>query len=259
MTDPKTLPVTFSIQSREFVDTLTTALTFALRDSTLPMLDGVDLNIFKGQLVTTATDRFRLALIRSEIDELDGADGRLGFLDYATARKLIALMKPAGRGRGMTLAPLTVTVADGRLTVDNRLEKVTVAISTVVTPPDVIKLITESIAREAKSSRDWAVNPKLLASFARASSGEMAAVRVNDPTRPLIVSIGDNFIGLLMPVRMGDPEAGHDKALASWSEFFTPPKPARKRAPRKAAPRKAAPAKAAAPKKRAPAKKAAKA
>ena len=259
MTDRETLPVTFQINAREFVDTLTTALTFALRDSTLPMLDGVDLNIFKGQLVTTATDRFRLALIRSEIEELDGQDGRLGFLDYITTRKLIALVKPAGRGRGIMSVPLTVTVADSKLTVDNKSEKVTVAISTVVEHPNVIKLITESIVREAKSSRDWAVNPKLLASFAAASRGEMAAVRVNDPTRPLIVSIGDNFVGLLMPVRMGDPEAGHDKALAAWSEFFTPPKPARKRAPRKAAPRKVAPVKAAAPKKRAPAKKAAKA
>lgn len=254
MTDPKTLPVTFQISAREFVDTLTTALTFALRDSTLPMLDGVDLNIHKGQLVTTATDRFRLALIRSEIDELEGKDGRLGFLDYAAARRLIALVKPAGRGAGMILVPLTVTVADGKITVDNKSERVTVPISTIVTPPDVIKLITESIAREAKSSRDWSVNPKLLASFATASRGDMAAVRVNDPTRPLIVSIGDNFIGLLMPVRMGDPEAGHDKALAAWGEFFTPPKPVRRRAPRKAAP-----AKAVAPKKRAPAKKAAKA
>lgn len=250
-----TSPVTFTIPNREFVDTLTTALGFALRDTTIPMINGVDLSLHKGQLVVTATDRFRLALIVASVTELEGPDGRLGFLSYALARKLIALVKPASRRRGAEVDQLNVTIAGNaiagkKITVDNGSETVTLALSTIA-GPDVRRLITDTIALEAGNSRDWAVNPKLLASFG--AVGGPAFVRVNNQTRPLLIAINDNFIGLQMPVRMPDSTGGHDETFAKWSKFFEPVKPVRKRAPRKA------PAKAAAPKKRAPAKKAARA
>jgi hypothetical protein len=236
---------TFTIARGELINGITTALAFAGTDDTLPMLTGVDLSIRNGRLIFSATDRFRLAVIRVYVADLAGEDGRLGFLDRKAARKLLTLIR-GGRVREKGL-PVKVAVTTDKvtglneLTVDDYATKITSKLVDVEFPR-YDRILRDTL--QLKGAVDqWAVNPEHLAAFkvARWQSGLPAIVRAAEPNRPIIVTVGDHFIGMQMPVRMTDdvmPE--HD-----WAEFLAEPKfePEAKPAPKKNAPAKRAPRK----------------
>lgn len=255
----------FTMTRRDLNRGLTTALTFAGKDETLPMLYGVELAIHKGKLIIAATDRFRVGLVKLSPPDLKGADGRIGFLERAAASRILKLI--GGGTARSKLLEVVVTVTDRELTVDSPGEaKLTVPLKDEAFPR-YRHILEESLAREG-SLESWNVNMSYLADFKAAvwGSGDRATVRASAFGKPIIVAIGDHFIGVLMPVRPEGDTAYADKAQL-WLDFLAEPepKPARKRAAAKAPAKSAArktpakstarkPAAKKAPAKRAPAK-----
>ncbi|NKT91708.1 hypothetical protein GS854_01675 [Rhodococcus hoagii] len=257
----------FILTRRDLIRGLTTALTFAGKDDTLPMLGGVELAIHKGKLILAATDRFRVGLVKLAPPHLDGADGRIGFVERAAASRILKLI--GGGTARSKLLEVVITITDRELTVDSPGEaKLTVPLKDADFPR-YRHLLQEGLAREG-SVESWNANMAYLADFKAAvwNSHDHVTVRASDAGRPIVVVIGDYFVGLQMPVRPDHCTAYADKAQL-WLDFLAEPepKPARKRAaakaPAKTAARKA-PAKSAArkpaakktPVKRAPAKRA---
>ncbi|AEV51905.1 beta clamp domain-containing protein [Prescottella equi] len=257
----------FILTRRDLIRGLTTALTFAGKDDTLPMLCGVELAIHKGRLVIAATDRFRVGLVKLAPPHLEGADGRIGFVERSAASRILKLIG-GGTARNKLLE-VVVTITDSELTVNSPGEaKLTVPLKDRDFPR-YRHLLQEGLGREG-AVESWNVNMGYLADFKAAvwNSHEHATVRAAEPGRPIVVVIGEHFVGLQMPIRPDSETEYADKAQL-WLDFLAEPepKPARKRAAAKAPAKTAAataPAKSAArkpaakktPVKRAPAKRA---
>ncbi|MGC0364777.1 hypothetical protein ABH922_002761 [Rhodococcus sp. 27YEA15] len=233
------MTTTFSISRYDLAKALTIALKFPSKDDTLPMICGVDLAIIKGQLTLTATDRFRLGVVRVKPNPgLDGPNGRIGFMPHATATRLLRVIGGPLAGRPPSVAVSSVgaslTVADGEtsITVSLSFEKF----------PDVAGILLGEMDRPIDLDL-WGVNTAMFAAFKDAAwnKGDHASVRLSTPSHPAVVRIGDHFIGCLMPVRLTERGA----PASDWREFLTPepeptPEPEKpKRAPRKAAAKRA--------------------
>ena len=247
------MSTTFEITRGDLAKALTIGLKFAGKDSTLPMLCGIDLSITKRQFVVAGTDRFRFGLLRLDVNELEGKDGRLGFLERSTATFLLKMLN-GGRSRSK-LERLKVKVEGSSLTIAGYGRSVTVDLVSEEFP-DVTRILTDQM-KASVDVDNWAVNTDYFADFKGAAwnPGDSARIRATSPSRAVVVMVGEHFIGIIMPVRSMTP---YEEKSAEWAEFLTPTpelepeKP--KRAQRKKTPTKAV---ATAPAKRAPTKRAA--
>ncbi|MGB3362024.1 MAG: hypothetical protein WA972_04325 [Rhodococcus qingshengii] len=244
------MSTTFEITRGDLAKALTIGLKFAGKDSTLPMLCGIDLSITKRQFVVAGTDRFRFGLLRLDVKDLEGNDGRLGFLERSTATFLLKMLN-GGRSRSK-LEPLKVKVEGSSLTIAGYGRSVTVDLVSEEFP-DVTRILTDQM-KASVDVDNWAVNTDYFADFKGAAwnPGDSARIRATSPSRAVVVMVGEHFIGIIMPVRSMTP---YEEKSAEWAEFLAPtpePEPEKpKRAQRKKTPTKAV---ATAPAKRAPTK-----
>ncbi|MDF3309797.1 hypothetical protein P3H15_32785 [Rhodococcus sp. T2V] len=240
----------FVIARSNLVRAVDTALAFSGTDSTLPMICGVELSIHKGKLIVAATDRFRLGIVRMSVEDRTGRAGRIGFVGRDSAVRLLKVIR-GGRGH-LRDAPIAVTVEGEQISFAFDFTTLAFALQDSEFP-DVKKHIAASLANEGTSER-WAMNPVYLASFQKAmwSRGDKAIIKTPPlPARPVLITVGEHFIGLQMPVR----ETDLDSNFTSWNDFLA--EEVEEKVPaKKSAPARKAPAKKAAPARRAPASKA---
>ncbi len=105
------MSTTFGISRGDFARALNTALKFAGKDDTIPMICGLDLSIHDGKLAVVGTDRYRVGAIRMDVKELTGGSGRLGFLGRDAVAKLLKVIQ--GGTAGQKREPLMVRVELG--------------------------------------------------------------------------------------------------------------------------------------------------
>jgi hypothetical protein len=204
------VPVVNTMKAAALFTALSDALLFASPPSAqFPMLEAVRLEFGAGQLVAAATDRFVLGV--SRVEYAGRAFTRL--VSGSEAKALAKMAKTAKRDEGSR----EVTIEDGD--VDARTAfAVTFRFSTGeamtvrgldVEFPDWRRLLPSDESRMG-GLVGMGYNPAHVARFTKARPAEQGAgaQMVVFPTTgdkgkpgPAVIRIGENFIGLLMPIR----------------------------------------------------------
>lgn len=227
--------MTITLQTNELVRILKEAALFAHSSPDIPVVNAVHVEARGGQLVAVATDRFVLGASKTELDE----PGQ--FLAALSLRQVKTITQLAGAGK-----QCFSTVA-----IDSDDKQVKVAFSsgeTLTLPAEVergahtawLKLL-DSVP-DCEPSKAMDVNPQLVAKFARLQGARASRMRMHffGHAKPIRVSVGDSFVGLVMPVRMPD-EVSMDWTTPEWlREPQKPTSAARKPRAKKSTSRSAA-------------------
>jgi DNA polymerase III sliding clamp (beta) subunit (PCNA family) len=213
--------VTFEIERNDWCEILADAAIFAGHDDTLPMLTCVRLQVgVGGQIVAAATDRFTLGRRTYQLDAKLPVAAEV----LIPVREIEAMAKIHARSRHRGVPnPLTVTVTGSLPYVAERWDATggSVRIASgfgghrevVSTHPgmvlghayvDIDALIDKTVKAEAATPSAVGFRPEYVARFNRVSRfrGESMQLRLTSPDKPMIVTIGDHFVGLVMSVRI---------------------------------------------------------
>lgn len=228
---PKGDPPKHSVSAAELARIIDDAALFACRDSSLPMINAIRLESTPKQLIAVATDRFTLGASMASYGENSGTE-------FAASLKLVQAQTLAKIAKSCKAAftDVTITATDGKLTFEFTSGE-SLTLPTVAGTgdfPDWRQLVVEK-ADGDDPVKIVGYNPAYLAKFSRVHGASRIAMKFAGPGKAALVSVGTQFVGLIMPVRLGadDPEWQHPDWLAA-------PEPAPKPKPRKRAPRKAA-------------------
>lgn len=192
--------MTITLQTNEFVRILKEAAIFAGTGPDIPLINAVHLEARGTSLVAIATDRFVLGASKAKLDEQPDES----FTVALRLRQVRSIIQIAGAGR-----QCFSTVA-----VDADDKQVRIAFSSGET-------LTMGVEVERGQHRGWlkllestpgddpaksmAVNPQYMAKFGRVQ-GSQAYMQMHffGHARPIRVTVGDSFVGMIMPVRMPD-------------------------------------------------------
>lgn len=222
-----------TVQSVDLHRILSDASLFASTDVTLPGINVVRLEFDKDQVLAIATDRFRLGVSRAKV--LDGDEVSMSlYLD--DVKRLIQSAKTKRAEEGWRAVDVTsdgksvqFTFNDGSLAaariadVDfpkfRGLFPKSVSLPPLPAPDSTAKVTAQTAQNMrdvlAKSRHATAFTAEYLASFGKVKgTGDRASrifVYAHDSAygygqKPLTVTIGDDFVGLVMPVKFGDDD-----------------------------------------------------
>lgn len=219
------------IASAELSRIVDDAALFACRDRQLPSIKCVHFESTAKSLVCVGTDRFTLGASVTDYADDNGEEFAFS-LDLPQAKMVSALAKSCRSAMSM----VSITLTPGRVTFDFLSgEGLTVPVLDE-TFPDWRKLIGSQLAREPESTQATGINPVYLARFGRVHNARRMIMRATGAASPIVMKIGDSFVGLLMPVRIeaGETELGS----IEWLQPPAPPEtkkaaPKRVRKPRK--------------------------
>jgi len=211
--------MTITLQTNELVRILKEAALFAHSDNTIPVINAVHLEVRGSELVAVATDRFVLGASKTELDE------PRQFLAALTLRQVKTITQLAGAGK-----QCFSTVA---VDADDKQVKVAFSSGEILTLPTEVErgahhgwLKLVEAQPDCEPSKAMDINPQLIAKFARLQGSRASRMRMHffGHAKPIRVSVGDSFVGLVMPVRMPD-EVSMDWAAPEW--LREPEKPTR--------------------------------
>lgn len=220
--------MTITLQTNELVRILKEAALFASSSPDIPVINAVHIEARGGNLVAVATDRFVLGASKTELDE----PGQ--FLAALSLRQVKTITQLAGAGKQCfsTVAvdaddkQVRVAFSSGEtLTLANELE--------AGAHRAWMGLLKSSASDEPSKAMD--LNPQLVAKFARVSGATRMRMHFFGHAKPIRVSVGDSFVGLVMPVRMPD-DVSMDWSVPEWTdppELKKAPAKPRARKPRK--------------------------
>lgn len=205
-----TVPEVNSLKAKALFTVLSDALLFTSKVVGLPMLEAVRLEFGGGWLVAAATDRFALGISRVEYS---GAAFDM-VLGGADAKTLVKMAKTGKRDEGWREVTVEVVDVDDLPLVTFRFtsgESLTVRGSDVSFPRwrELVPADATRMGRAVGVGYD----PARLAQFAKVrpdeagGRGGQMAVFPSGGSGPTAIRIGENFIGVLMPIR---PPAGQD-------------------------------------------------
>lgn len=214
---------------------ITDAAIFSSRDTGLPMINSVQLESSTKHLVAVGTDRFTMgSAVADWSGEGETFTAALGLPQAQLVAKVAKSTKAAFTDVMITAADTTVSFqfASGEALT---LPKVAGTFDF----PDWRKLM-EQCRDNASGTEMMAYNPAYLTKFARVTDARRGRMSFTfrGPTKPAMVSVGLQFVGIIMPIRLGADDAG--SVYPEWLNRPEPPAPPKKRAPRKRPAKKAA-------------------
>lgn len=212
-----------TIKADALFTVLTVASTFAGSDKTLPMLTAVRLDFTESQVTGAGTDRFVLGVQRADYS----GEAFSALITTDDVKTIARVAKTATRDRGWREAEIeiqrekswpagadyrdpaaAVERADGRVvSVSFRFnsgEAITVQTLDSEFPKYKQLIPADVIAMGDDIATVKGFNASYLAKFAKVPGSYQMKLIVGKDTRPSVVSIGDDFIGLIMPVRLAD-------------------------------------------------------
>ena len=192
-------------------------LRFADTKRSFPLLDSVLIRSRGAHVTATATDRYRLAMQRVTPDAAPAPGFRV-ILRSGDARHLLVTLRA---GKGLQPAAVTLTAADGNLTVRTTgslidATETTLVYNTVTEEyPQVDTLLTKALGALAGDNPGGAdplfFSPALLVDLKTAAGGHPLVMHPSRPAAGKLVTAGPDFIALVMPVVSAPlPE------MASW-------------------------------------------
>lgn len=214
-----------TIPTGELTGLLSDVIPFAYPDDDLPMLNGVRMEWDGGRLHAMTTDRYRIGWSQWDPDDDPDEDiqedmfTRWGgdddacniVISLADAKALVKNFKlPV---REAVACPLTLDFGWERLTVARAASTGYSALSNSVEAagevtneyPDLRQILANQDA--LLSVRGVNFTPKLLADFAKVRPRGSMEMRFTGPKSLVHVSIGERFVGAIMPVRPASPPA----------------------------------------------------
>lgn len=216
--------VTFEIERNDWCAILSDAAIFGSRDPSLPMLTCVRVRIgTDGKITADATDRFTMGRRTFHLNEEFPASVEV----LVPIDEVTAIAKIHGAARRGNKNPLSVTVVGGLPLVVGKpwaAQGGTITISSgggrqrkvVSTHPgiasgyvDIDALIDAAMGVEPEPLQIAAFRPEYIARFSKVSrrNGESMRVTLTKPHKPMIVTIGDHFVGMVMPMNIRSSEA----------------------------------------------------
>ena len=216
--------MTVQLMTSELVRILKDAALFVRTSPDIPIINAVHLSTRGQELIAVGTDRFVLGASKAELD----ADSSGEFAAALPLRQVKTILQLAGACKQSW----------SRVAIDSGEDGVRVAFSsgeTLVLPAGLetgahiawLKLLHS--APEDAPSKAMDLNPQLLARFGRVSGGSSRARWFFfGHTRPVRVTIGDDFVGIVMPIRLPDDATGGGWVVPEWTKPVEPAKPVRK-------------------------------
>lgn len=221
--------MSIELMTNELVRVLKDAQLFAHGDNAIPVINAVHLESRDKELIAVGTDRFVLGVSKTELDEITAP-----FAAALPLRQVKTILQLAG----------SCKQAFSKVTIDADENVVRVAFSsgeTLTLPAELetgahrgwLKLLDST--PDDTPSKAMLLNPALLAKFSRVTGGGQARARLHffGMAKPIRVTIGDSFVGMVMPARMPD-DASVDWEAPDWVKP-PPPPVVEKAAPKKAA------------------------
>lgn len=201
------------IQGSELARVIGNVLPFAATDQQAPpVLESVWFVAANGGFAMVACDRYTLAVATGSTDDgRRGAPGAsvvarsggkpVGGIHLADAKTLLAAAKRAKR------LPMVLTIENGVLTVDVDSSTMTFTLMFGEFPKWSQLLLSED-RTPALTEGGICFNPSQLARFAKVAdtagkAGKLPMrMQFGEDNRPVLVTIGDTFTGLIMPTRL---------------------------------------------------------
>lgn len=179
---------------------VTVAKAFSSTDATLPMLGAVRLEATESTITAAATDRFVLGVSRSDYT----GEAFVATLDRTHVDTLAKMAKTVNRDTNWREAEITV----GENTLEFRFttgESLSVRVSDHEFPkfrqliPSATELETENVTPDKLAGFD----ASKLAQFTKVPGHDRMSMWIRG-CKPTVVRIGDDFIGLITPVRIAE-------------------------------------------------------
>ena len=184
------------------------AILFASKDTTRPFLCVARLEVTSAGLIAVATDRFSLGIARADYD----GEAFTASFSRGDLVNLLKVAKTAKRDESWRRVELEIER-------DQRDESVK-AITFTFTDGGAMTLRAQDYefpkyrqlfpsaqqVDDASGLVHVGVNPALFARFDKVSGSAAAHVAFTAGNRPIVVRKGPDFLGLLMPTRLGDLE-----------------------------------------------------
>lgn len=229
---------TITLTATQLRDLVTPVLPHASKDVTLPILTALRIRT-TGQYVTAiATDRYRIGFQRIALDPAPEA-GFDATVYVGALKQILGIFRPT-RAHNPTLSltvegeKLTVAAAD---TLDSAFGARGGFVGASLTfqlvngdYPKLDRLVRDALEGEPEQAAMAATfNPEFLADF-RIGQPRHQPMRISPTgaaTRPWLIRIGDDFLGLLVPVRFADA-ASTPGDPASWLALLDAPTEAEK-------------------------------
>jgi DNA polymerase III sliding clamp (beta) subunit (PCNA family) len=196
----------FTIAAADLRVGLTTALAFAGTDDVFPTLTGIHFNAVGDAVDLVATDRY---VASCETVKVAGAPHSF-ILPGDVAKQLLTLMPKPTRKRALT-GMVTFAAREDKRVSASFIGDVDLSLTfTPIEPgtgsyPDVRKLIDESSEKAPETIPAVHFNPAYLARVMRVlagrANGEPVRLSFTTPKKPVIVSHGESFRAVVMPVR----------------------------------------------------------
>lgn len=197
------------------------AALFASKDSGFPTINAIHLESTPERLIAVATDRFTLgSATASYLDDSPGDEFNLS-LKLGQAQILSRIAKSCKTA----FSNVTVNATSGSVTFSftsgESLTLPTLSNGTDEKFPDWREVIRSLGAQTDCAVEVIGLNPGFLAKFSKVTNARQMAIKFSGPSRGALVSISDQFVGVIMPVRIsGDAELNW-KAPA-WLERQVP-------------------------------------
>lgn len=185
-----------TVKLGDLAELLNGAITHASIDKSLPALNAVLLSSVDGQLIASATDRYRL--ISGSITA-EGESFTPILVSVADIKRVLALLK--GEGARMDTLPVTISYAGDMVSVSVRGNAVTVSLVVGQFPPIEHLFNGEKLAQDSAS-----FNPAFFADYAKiAGKGKPVTVEFTGANKPMNIVMRGNAVtwrALLMPMRI---------------------------------------------------------
>ena len=224
---------TFRIKASDLRDLLAPIVPLASSDDYLPVINAVRLRTQGKTLTAAATDRFRAGMTRHE---LEASGGKVtAIVPIAAIRSALTTFRPVGSGKRRRDPELKVTMTATRFTIEGKATaghdtKIAVACLNAAFPA-VESIILKAIQPPPDDAipRAWlGMAPRLLAGFEAATApacNPQTRSRSNtlvmhvgaDIGSAIGITVGDHFVGCLMPRRLLAGDLGTaDADLDAW-------------------------------------------
>lgn len=187
-------------------------LAHASTNTDLPVINAVRLELDGDRLLAVATDRYTIAICRASLTDWDDKAKKVkpqaGSLRSADVKRVLDFLKPHRKDVAtwkLTDTSLTVTVSGASLTVPTADENF----------PNWRIVLGSVLDHAPEPGQQMGFTPRIVSHFQRSADalGELAMTwQFVSLLKPVIVRIGDEFLGLLMPCRLPDDAPALDPA-----------------------------------------------
>ena len=203
------------------------AAIFACRSSVLPSINAIHFESTAKHLIAVATDRFTLGSAVAEYHR--GGGSTFTATLKLTQAQILAKVAKSTRA---AFTEVTATMGDATATFAfSSGEQLSLphAHDETWSFPNWRKLVADRNEQADEPTPSLALDPQLLAKFGRVSGARRMVVKLAGERRPALVTIGTQFVGIVMPMHVSD-KAELTAPLPDWLT-----KPKRKPRVRKAA------------------------